>query len=72
MTASMPTTQTAYSRCLRVVDDETNRRCGHPATRSVESSDLIPELDMMRHTICFEDDRGHCWSTSWSTDVILT
>lgn len=66
----MTTTLTYYSRCPLELGD--NHRCDHPAKLTVRSDELIPELDMMRHTICCQDDKGHTWSTSWSTDVTLT
>jgi hypothetical protein len=59
-----------YSRCPLPMD---GRRCDHPAVRTVAGVDvLLLDVEEMRHSVICEDDRGHTWTTSWSTAVVLT
>jgi hypothetical protein len=42
--------------------------CGHFPNRTAQHTELITELGEWRHVIFSEDDRGHTWSTAWTTE----
>lgn len=72
MTATTPTLL-LYSRCPVIVDEETGRRCDHPAVATVPEPDiLLPDYDQMRHGVSCRCDRHHVWSVSWGTFASLT
>lgn len=43
--------------------------CDHPNTGvSAERSEPLP-FDEIRHAVTFDCDKGHCWTTSWTTEA---
>jgi hypothetical protein len=44
--------------------------CDHPSTVTLKSDDeeLPPQVGGMRHRVSFSCDKGHGWTTTWTTD----
>ena len=44
-------------------------QCDHPNTNQPMRRSEALAWDEIRHLVIFECDRGHCWSTSWTTEA---